>query len=100
MPNDDLSVFDCEPAGEWVREGACRGVDTRLFFPNAGTRPLEALAICASCSVRVECAEYAMDTHQHWGVWGGLTERQRFTVKRFRRSGVVHPLDPQATGDL
>ena len=100
MPNDDLSVFDCEPAGEWVREGACQGADLSLFFPNAGTRPLEALSICARCPVRVQCAEYAMETHQHWGVWGGLTERQRFTVKRFRRLGVPHPLDPQTSGDL
>lgn len=68
------------------------------FFPGAGQRPKEALLLCQGCVVRRECAEYALSHHQHWGVWGGLTERERFAVKRARRDGVLHPLDPERFG--
>lgn len=80
--------------GSWWRDGACRAMGNESFFPGAGQRPREALLVCAECSVRRECAEYALEFNQHWGVWGGLTERQRFTVKRYRRDGLLHPLDP------
>ena len=93
--DDDVSLmFKCEPPGPWIGSALCRGSDLNMFFPVAGNRPLQAIAICELCPVRVDCAEYAFDTHQHWGVWGGLTERQRFSVKKARRSGLVHPLDP------
>ena len=91
---DVASLFDCEPPGPWVGLALCRGVELGVFFPVAGGRPADALAVCVRCPVRVDCAEYAFATNQHWGVWGGLTERQRFAVKKSRRSGVVHPLDP------
>lgn len=92
---DESSVFNTPPPGSWRFDGACGGSSVEVFFPKAGSRPTEALSICADCSVRVECAEYALEHNQHWGVWGGLTERQRFAVKKARRLGQVHPLDPQ-----
>jgi len=45
---------------EWRRHGLCVGVDPELFFPTRGDSPAEAKAICAECSVRVECLEYAL----------------------------------------
>lgn len=74
-----------EPLGEWVRSAACRELDTNLFYPTSGRRPTEALAVCAECPVRNDCLEYALNNHQHWGVWGGMTERQRFAEKRRRK---------------
>jgi WhiB family redox-sensing transcriptional regulator len=71
--------------GPWIGEGACRGEPIELFFPKSGRRPTEALAICERCAVRSDCLEYALENHQHWGVWGGMTERQRFDEKRRRR---------------
>jgi WhiB family redox-sensing transcriptional regulator len=56
-----------------------------MFYPQSGRRPLEALRLCATCPVKDECLEYALENHQHWGVWGGMTERQRFEEKRRRR---------------
>ena len=100
MREEDTTAYNTPGPGPWVVDGACVGVDVNVFFPGAGQRPVEALKICARCVVRVECAEYALETNQHWGVWGGLTERQRFTVKRFRRSGVLHGLDPQRDQSL
>jgi WhiB family redox-sensing transcriptional regulator len=60
-------------------------MDISLFYPPSGHRPTEALEACGRCEVRVECLQYAIDNHQHWGVWGGMTERQRFAYKRQRR---------------
>jgi len=92
---DESSIFNTPPPGSWRFGGACAGEAIDVFFPKAGSRPTEALRVCAGCSVRVECAEYALEHNQHWGVWGGLTERQRFAVKKARRLGEIHPLDPQ-----
>jgi WhiB family redox-sensing transcriptional regulator len=98
---DDASYFSTPAPGRWVSEGACRESRSddlaewvSVFFPKPGRVPDEALRLCAGCSVRVTCAEYALEHNQHWGVWGGLTERQRFAVKRSRRLGETHPLDP------
>lgn len=74
-----------EPMGEWVKEAECRELPTELFFPRSGRRPTVALGVCEKCVVRDECLEYALEFHQHWGVWGGMTERQRFAEKRRRR---------------
>ena len=94
MRDDDLALFNTPPPGEWRFDGACVGLDQSLWFPSTGHRPTKALVVCGGCPVRRECAEYALEQNQHWGVWGGLTERQRFDVKRHRRIGLVHPLDP------
>ncbi|MGA1589116.1 MAG: WhiB family transcriptional regulator [Ilumatobacteraceae bacterium] len=71
--------------GPWIKRGACRGEPLEFFFPPSGRRPTQALEICARCPVRADCLEYALANHQHWGVWGGMTERQRFDEKRRRR---------------
>jgi hypothetical protein len=99
---DDATYFQTPPPGEWAQEGACfiyqeSPIDewVSVFFPKPGKPPEKALALCNCCVVRRECAEYALEQNQHWGVWGGLTERQRFAVKRQRRLGQVHPLDPR-----
>lgn len=75
-----------EPLGSWVLAAACRELDTSLFYPKSGKRPTKALEVCEGCPVRVDCLEYALANHQHWGVWGGMTERQRFAEKRRRRA--------------
>ena len=73
------------PPDKWVLEAVCEGMDINLFYPPSGHRPTEALEACSRCPVREEGLKYAIDNHQHWGVWGGLTERQRFDYKRERR---------------
>jgi WhiB family redox-sensing transcriptional regulator len=82
-------VFDLPtpppPAGKWILEAACKGEPIEFFYPPSGRRPALALKVCEGCSVRADCLEYALENHQHWGVWGGMTERQRFDEKRRRR---------------
>jgi WhiB family redox-sensing transcriptional regulator len=68
----------------WRLHGACRGVDTELFYSREGegrlaraARERAAKAICATCPVRTPCAAYALQHHERYGIWGGLTERER-----------------------
>lgn len=70
----------------WMVFAACTGLDPDLFFPQsrgpgAGR---EAKAVCAGCQVRSDCLEYALDRDYGAGVWGGLNERERRTIRRRR----------------
>ena len=71
----------------WYRRAACRNSDTSLFFPTRDTPPAAAsiaLAICATCSVREACLQYALDAGETIGIWGGTTgaDRRRLLYKR------------------
>lgn len=71
----------------WVVFGTCRDADPDLFFPTSKEGAEQALAICASCPVRPECLDYALEAGERFGVWGGLTEKQRRKAAlRLRRS--------------
>ena len=90
--NEDNVFVGKHPA--WYRHAACYGKSGDLFFEEGVRRlVIEAKSYCIKCPVRIDCLEHAI-THEEVGVWGGLTERQRFTVKRYRRDGLLHPLDP------
>lgn len=72
---------------DWREQAACLNADPELFFPVGNTGPAldqieRAKAVCASCSVTEMCLQYAMDTNQDYGVWGGLNEDERRTLKR------------------
>jgi WhiB family redox-sensing transcriptional regulator len=63
---------------------ACRDVPTDTFYPERGD-PLgtgPAKRICAGCPVRAECLADALERGDPWGVWGGLSERERRRLKR------------------
>lgn len=65
--------------GDWVDDAACRTVDPELFWPetNDGRRAQEAQEVCMSCPVMDKCLDYAIDTNQNQGIWGGLTPSGR-----------------------
>ena len=72
---------------DWRHRAACLDEDPELFFPIGNTGPAllqieEAKAVCRSCDVRVECLDWAMETGQDAGVWGGLSEDERRALKR------------------
>jgi WhiB family transcriptional regulator, redox-sensing transcriptional regulator len=75
---------------DWRNEASCKDVDPDLFFP-IGTTGIaldqvdEAKRICAACAVREPCLEFALASNQDAGVWGGLTEDERRTLKRARQ---------------
>ncbi len=69
-------------ASAWRYQALCADQDPDLFFPigtggAAVRQALRAKAICAQCGVRAQCLEWAIDTHQPHGVWGGLDEQER-----------------------
>ena len=71
----------------WLVFSACRHADPDLFFPSSREETQHALSICASCPVRPECLDYALETGERFGIWGGLTEKKRRKVAgRLRRS--------------
>ncbi len=76
----------------WQERANCLGVDPDLFFPERGASTREAKAVCRGCEVRDECLEYALDQGEKFGIWGGLSERERRRVRRQRaieRRGVA-----------
>lgn len=72
---------------DWRSKGACLNEDPELFFPVGNTGPAilqtaEAKAVCKRCDVREKCLEWALDAGQDHGVWGGLSEDERRSLKR------------------
>jgi WhiB family transcriptional regulator, redox-sensing transcriptional regulator len=66
----------------WAEEALCAYVDPDVFFPEKGGSSREAKRICAQCAVRDECLDYALANDERFGIWGGLSERER---RRFKR---------------
>lgn len=65
----------------WMRDSLCAqagpGFADEFLFPEEGHYLPRAIAICRACPVRRECLQWAIDTNQKFGVWGGLTPNQR-----------------------
>jgi WhiB family redox-sensing transcriptional regulator len=57
-----------------------------LFFPEQGQLATRARAICSACRVRVDCLEYALANGERFGVWGGLSENERRSIRIARRA--------------
>ena len=68
---------------QWATQGACRGSDPDALFVQ-GAAQNRAKAICFSCPVRTECLADALDHRIEFGVWGGMTERERRALLRRR----------------
>ncbi|RTL62763.1 MAG: WhiB family transcriptional regulator [Pseudonocardiaceae bacterium] len=80
---DVLSEAEAEP--DWQERALCAQTDPEAFFPEKGGSTREAKRICAGCEVRAECLEYALAQDERFGIWGGLSERER---RRLRRAAV------------
>lgn len=84
----DVAVFDPEPLSEeidadlWQEKALCAQTDPEAFFPEKGGSTREAKKICLGCEVRHECLEYALAHDERFGIWGGLSERERRRLKR------------------
>jgi len=66
----------------WQADALCAQTDPEAFFPEKGGSTRDAKRICASCDVRSECLEYALSNDERFGIWGGLSERERRKLKR------------------
>ncbi|MDQ4010414.1 MAG: WhiB family transcriptional regulator [Actinomycetota bacterium] len=75
-------LFDEPDQQEWQERALCAQTDPEAFFPEKGGSTREAKRICAGCEVRAECLEYALAFDERFGIWGGLSERERRRLKR------------------
>jgi WhiB family redox-sensing transcriptional regulator len=66
----------------WQERALCAQTDPEAFFPEKGGSTREAKRICVGCEVRVECLDYALANDERFGIWGGLSERERRRLKR------------------
>ncbi|TYP89884.1 WhiB family redox-sensing transcriptional regulator [Blastococcus xanthinilyticus] len=78
--------FGLEPeAQSWQERALCAETDPEAFFPEKGGSTREAKKICTGCEVKAECLEFALANDERFGIWGGLSERER---RRLRRRAV------------
>ena len=66
----------------WQERGLCAQTDPEAFFPEKGGSTREAKRVCLTCDVRLECLAYALANDERFGIWGGLSERERRKLKR------------------
>ncbi|MDO5645544.1 MAG: WhiB family transcriptional regulator [Dermabacter sp.] len=80
----DFSALEseAEAEGSWQERALCAQTDPEAFFPEKGGSTREAKKVCISCDVRAECLEYALAHDERFGIWGGLSERERRKLKK------------------
>nr|WP_197523338.1 WhiB family transcriptional regulator [Actinokineospora pegani] len=85
-PADELEalagLLDESEEQEWQERALCAQTDPEAFFPEKGGSTREAKRICLGCEVRSECLEYALAHDERFGIWGGLSERERRKLKK------------------
>ncbi len=72
---------------DWRRQSICRDTDPDLFFPvgTTGHALLQierAKEVCGQCPVSTDCLEFALETNQDSGIWGGTSEEERRVIRR------------------
>ncbi len=82
-----VDVYATDPWGQeterdWQERALCSQTDPEAFFPEKGGSTREAKKICTGCEVRAECLEYALAHDERFGIWGGLSERERRKLRK------------------
>ncbi|BBY78734.1 transcriptional regulator WhiB2 [Mycolicibacterium parafortuitum] len=77
--SDDFDPLDED---QWQERALCAQTDPEAFFPEKGGSTREAKRICQGCEVKDACLEYALANDERFGIWGGLSERERRRLKR------------------
>ena len=80
----EIQELTVAPGREWQLRANCMGVDPELFFPERGSSTREAKEVCRGCVVAQECLEFAIANGEKFGIWGGMSERERRRVRRGR----------------
>lgn len=81
VPGVRQRVDDDNPLA-WQTDSLCAQTDPEAFFPEKGGSTRDAKKICGSCEVRTECLEYALSNDERFGIWGGLSERERRKLRK------------------
>jgi WhiB family transcriptional regulator, redox-sensing transcriptional regulator len=72
----------------WRLDALCAETDPEAFFPEKGGSTREAKRVCTGCDVRAECLEFALTNDERFGIWGGLSERERRRLRLVRRETI------------
>ena len=75
-------LFGLPEESGWQERALCAQTDPEAFFPEKGGSTREAKRICVGCEVKAECLTYALMHDERFGIWGGLSERERRRLKR------------------
>jgi WhiB family transcriptional regulator, redox-sensing transcriptional regulator len=75
-PDDEVTPLP------WQEEALCAQTDPEAFFPEKGGSTREAKRVCGRCDVQDDCLSYALAHDERFGIWGGLSERERRRLKR------------------
>jgi WhiB family transcriptional regulator, redox-sensing transcriptional regulator len=75
QPEDDGALA-------WQADALCAQTDPEAFFPEKGGSTREAKKVCQQCEVRAQCLDYALANDERFGIWGGLSERERRRLRR------------------
>lgn len=98
MTIEPLLVDAPTSAEDWREAALCAQTDAALFFPDKGGSAREAKRLCATCPVRIQCLESALDNDERHGIWGGLSERELRKIRRAliaaRQRSDEHPTEP------
>jgi WhiB family redox-sensing transcriptional regulator len=76
------AVEDDDNPLSWQADALCAQTDPEAFFPEKGGSTRDAKKICTTCEVKAECLEYALQNDERFGIWGGLSERERRKLRR------------------
>lgn len=75
-------VFDDGDDVAWHHKALCSQTDPEAFFPEKGGSTRDAKRVCAQCEVRERCLQWAIDHDERFGIWGGMSERERRRYKK------------------
>ena len=87
-------------AYDWRDEAQCAQTDPEAFFPEKGGSTRDAKAVCANCPVRQQCLDWAIETGETFGVWGGLSERERRAYAKLNNQSFGSRRLPSADRDF
>lgn len=75
-------LFTQDDGLSWQHKALCSQTDPEAFFPEKGGSTRDAKRVCAQCEVREQCLQWAIDHDERFGIWGGMSERERRKYKK------------------
>jgi WhiB family redox-sensing transcriptional regulator len=75
--------YSSESELDWLDNALCSQVDHDIFFPEKGGSTKTAKSVCGVCGVREKCLKYSLENEERYGIWGGMSDRER----RAKRAG-------------
>jgi WhiB family redox-sensing transcriptional regulator len=96
IPIDEIPYTEAEV---WMAYAVCASTDPEAYFPEKGGSTREAKKTCLGCDVRRQCLEYALANDERFGVWGGLSERERRKLRKKTEPGAQEAADEPAAAE-